>query len=184
MKSKWIYSEAKLAEVTGLSRTDLVKLRKEKLVKGKDWRKSKKGKGGTIELTEAGADKLLDAFDLRDKVDVTKARLDATVKLGDVNVPVVTIYTPPNDKLPWDIPDPTRINALPILRVCFLPINKRTLRAKDDAEEMFWVIVPNSEVWAIGDPLRAKPSRHDGYLELVGTPPRWRSDKLYRQEFK
>lgn len=179
MNRTFLYSEAKLAEMTGLSRTDLVKFRKEKLAKGKDWRKSKKGKGGTIELSQGAVDKIVQTFGIND-ANADGARVDAAILMTIPNLE--TIQTDFGQVR--IIKTPLMDAQFPILRVCFLPINKRTLRAKDEREEMFWVIVPNNEVFAIGDPLRAKVSRHDGYLELVGTPPRWRSDKLYRQEFK
>lgn len=172
MKTKWKYSEAKLCEATGISRTDLVKLRKDKLVKGKDWRKSKKGKGGSIEISQEGSDKILTAFEIKD------ANLDGA-RIDSINVvkPAVNAVDSTFNVVPRQEPDVREF------KVMFIPSNRRLVRAKNGTGAEEWIIVPDNTKWAIGDALRAKISKHAGYFELVGKSPRHRGDRLWPEEF-
>lgn len=172
MKTKFLFSEAKLSDCIGISRTDLVKLRKEKLVKGKDWRAAKKGKGRAIELTQEAVDGVLAEFGIKD-ADLASARLNSITTAH----PPVNAVDAKHNIVPRQEPE-TRM-----LKVTFLPTNKRLVRACNGTGVEEWVIVPTNLVWAVGDPLRAKASKNVGYLELVGKAPRWRGDKIYVHEF-
>jgi hypothetical protein len=90
MKRKFLYSESRLAEVTGLSRAQLKKSR----VKG-EWRKGK-GKGGPVELSERGVQKVLERFGIQE-VDLDGARLgsrDGTQRSLNQLAPPVTLKNP------------------------------------------------------------------------------------------
>jgi hypothetical protein len=211
MRGKFVYSEARLSEVTGISRTDIMKLRKE-MKRGKYWRKSKKGKGGSIELSSEAVDIVLKTFGIPD-TDLTRVRLDYIQEIQcrtcGCTFSKETVRPDPWDKQGFcteacslnfgktaestchpkqETPiEPAALTALPdlkLLTVCALPPNKRIVKARNGSEAVFDVIVPSNLVWSIGDPLRAKQSeKHHGYLELVGKAPRWRSDRIYRHEF-
>lgn len=192
MKPKFLYSESKLSEVTGLSRTVLKGCR----IKG-EW-KSGKGKGRPVVLSQKAVDVVLERFGIKD------TNLDgATLGLGRDTQPAPnqgnsTITVPrgatPN---PLILEPPRHATGsekagtlvqdgvmLKLLHVSQIVPNKRILRAKNGTGEIYQVIVPSNLVFAIGDPLRAKQSeRHNGYFELVGKAPRWRGDRIYRHEF-
>lgn len=188
MKRKFLYSEALLSKVTGISRTELVKFRK-KSIPRTEWRKSKKGKGGSIELSEPAILRIRTVFRIED------ANLDGARTIGssgDVRARETEQREQPRSATPIPDSEPyfldangiTTLTDLKLLHVSQLVPNKRILRATNGTGEVYQVIVGSSAVWAIGDPLRAKTSvNHNGYWEAVGRAPRWRGDRIYRMEF-
>lgn len=173
MKRRFLYSESRLSEVTGISRIVLKKLRLE-MVKGKEWRKSKKGKGGSIELSEKAVEIILKTFGLTD-TDITRARLHFGKTVQSTSDPKQEEPTvTPMLSVEWSDPP-----ILKCLTVTFIPPNIHILHAKNGSEE-YKVIVPSNRVWAIGNPLRAKVSaRHIGFMELASKAPRWPGDKMF-----
>jgi hypothetical protein len=190
MKRRFLFSEQKLSEVTGISRTSLKKLRIE-MPKGKYWRKSKHGKGGSIELSQEAVDIVLKTFGISD-TDITNARISRKIPAICLIPPTIGADTS-IPKLLNQIAHPTikviegqiqHSEPPKLLKVVQLPPNKRLVKASNGTGIVYDVIVPNNIVWACGDPLRAVPSKlHKPLLELVGKSPRWRSDRMYRLEF-
>lgn len=186
-RRKWLYLESKLAEVTGLSRAQLKTCR----IKGEY--KSGKGKGGPVQLSQKGVDSVLEKYGIKD------ANLDgARIKGSGESQPArgalssgagVTASLQggslPNTKN--EAVAASLLGALPDLKlvhVSQLVPNKRILRAQNGTGEIYNVIVPSSESWAVGDPMKIKPSQqHQGYWQLEGKAPRWRGDRIYRHEF-
>lgn len=178
MKRKFLYSESKLSEVTGLSRTVLKGCR----IKGEYGHG--KGKGGPVELSQKAVDTVLEKFGIPD------TNLDgATLRLGRDTQPVLN-----QERSSPDLVDGialatksdgwVQVEPFKLLHVSQIVPNKRILRAKNGTGEIYQVIVPTSDQWAIGDPLRAKPSeKHKGYYQLVGPSPRNRGDRYYRLTF-
>lgn len=166
MKRKFLYSESLLSEVLGLSRAQLKTCR----VKG-EW-KSGKGKGRPVQLSQAGVDSVLK------KYGIEEANLDgARIKGSGESQPAI-------NQEPSTPPVAPMVPVLKLVHVSQLVPNKRILRAKNGTGEIYQVIVPSSEVWAIGDPLRIKPNAtHQNYWQLEGKAPRWRGDRLYRHTF-
>lgn len=195
MKRKFLYSESKLSEVTGLSRSVLKGCR----IKG-EYRHGK-GKGGPVELSERAVQGVLERFGIQE------TNLDgATLGLGRDTKRALnqgdSASTSMSDAIAAGAGEACReilsrpaandapsawMEALPelkLLHVSQIVPNKRILRARNGTGEIYQVIVPTSDQWAIGDPLRAKQSeKHKGYYELVGPSPRNRGDRYYRLTF-
>lgn len=209
MKRRFLYSEQKLSELIGISRTDIKKLRLE-MKKGVEWRKSKKGKGGSIELSEGAVQIVLKTFGLTE-TDPAPARIDfgktakrtigpkqetltvpqsvhdgmADIAAGrTVSFDVALTQPYPQSSTISGAASSVTVEVLKLLKVTSLPPNKRIVKAVNGTGEIYDVIVRDSIVWAIGDPLRAKQSKHHGYLELVGNAPRWRGDRIYTHTFE
>lgn len=206
---KYSFSEKLLSEVTGISRVELVKFRKKSVPKS-EWKKSRKGKGGAILLSEPAVLRVKVRFGI-EEANLDGARIKGSSGRSRARDPKQDTPTPATVPDPWEVlnkvrsdtkrgtldcapfPDPCFKEAvaisdnLKLLHVSQLVPNKRILKATNGnlgLGEVYNVIVPSSEVWAIGDPLRAKESvNHKGYWELVGRAPRWRGDRIYRHEF-
>lgn len=167
MKRKSWLTEAVLSERTGVSRTSLAYFRKKQLDRGL-YRKGK-GKGRPVEYSEIGVELVLEHFGIKE-ADLAEERTTGSSE-----------SEPARNQEP---PALTVVPDLKLLTVSKIVPNKRILWAQNGGSEVFQVIVPSSEVFAVGDPFRAKPSQnHKGYYELVGKAPRWRGDRIYRHEF-
>lgn len=176
MKRKFLYSESRLADVTGLSRFQLKACR----VRG-EYRKGR-GKGGPVELSERAVEGVLEKFGIKE-ANLDGARLNfgsngSRARDPKQDAPIQSSVQFEKPKI-WPLPD------LKLVEVSQLVPNNRILKAKNGTGEIYNVIVPHSGVWAVGDPLRIKPSQtHHGYWQLEGKAPRWRGDRLYRHEFQ
>lgn len=161
--SKFLFSEARLSELTGINRKYIIKLRQE-MEPGTHWRKSKTRKGKPIELTQAAVDIILKTFGLSGLEEAVTADVPAKSTVEPVIAPVT--------------------NGLVELKVTGFPINTRLVLARNGDGKDHFVIVEQSKYWSVGDPLRARPATQSfapqGYLELVGPAPRWKGDKLYK----
>lgn len=193
MKRKWLYSEKLLSEVSGISRTELVRFRK-KYVPKSEWRKSKKGKGGSIELSEAAVLRIKSRFGIEDanldgartigSSGKLRARETDDSTLSSTSTLPVSIVQFQSRHEDFDRSSIGLTDTLKLLHVSQLVPNNRILKAQNGTGEVYNVIVGSSLVWALGDPLRAKVSQnHQGYYDQVGRAPRWRGDRLYRMEF-
>lgn len=194
MRSKWIFSEAKLAEATGISRVALVAFRKKELGTG-DYRKAKKGKGRAIQLSQQGVEKVLEWFGIKDadldgakltRSGESQSALNQSDSAPTVN-PSANCVQPEKSDASAIIPEPVSPVAEPelkLVKVSKFVSNTRIVQALGNPGEYFNVIVPHSGVWALGDFLKIKESQmHKGFWELVGKSPRWRGDRLYQHEF-
>lgn len=195
MKRRVWVTEARISELSGISRLSLAAFRKKKIPRV-EWRKGK-GKGRPVEYSEAAVERVKAVFGIEE------ADLALNDSQGSGQASPASIEGGPCDycgrtffreagsqqvECDMCIEHKKTLSVVPDLKlvtVSKLVLNKRILFAQNGlVGEQLQVIVPSSLVWSIGDPMRIKPSQqHKGYWELCGKAPRWRGDRIYRHEF-
>jgi hypothetical protein len=152
----FIYSEARLGEVTNWPRKFAKKLRDDLLERDRDWRLEH----GAVRLNLEGLKRLW-----------KKTRAPALRDLASLIEPVTAreaINLPP-------------LNAPRRMRVTAIPINPFIVLAQDQLRQDYSVRVAKNEVFCVGLEISAEPDpTHPGIWRVVGPVPRWPGDRAYQ----
>ena len=154
---KFQYSESKIASACGVSRYDMVKLRKEYLRDGIDYRNL--GRNGGVAYSDGAVKALtphlpLSGLDLKE------------VEVWDKKRFPVEIANPEG----WVKIEPAPAAQLQVVRI---PPNPRLVLAKDEKGEVYRVFVGRNMTFVIGDRLPVEPwEGNPGVYKHVGQIPR------------